>query len=635
MCGIVGALALCGDHPAIDVDYIATMRDTMSHRGPDGCGIWISPDRRAGLGHLRLAIVDLSDAAGQPMANEDGTLQIVFNGEIYNHRQIRDELMCTGRHTWKTDHSDTEVILHAYEEWGTRCLDRLRGMFAFAIYDVVRGRLLMVRDRIGVKPLYYMQHHGRLVFASEIKALLADPQVTPAVDESAFFNYLSFLAVPAPDTLFAGIKKLPGGHYLCATIEGKINIQRWWDVWDHTRPLVGLSDGELAEHVQGELRTSVHLRKESDVPVGVFLSGGIDSSINAAFFSEGERRPVSTFTIGYEGNNRSCPNECAYARQMADHIGACHFERLLRMEDLLEFLPRMVHLQDEPIADPVCVPLHYVCKLAIDAGVKVCQVGEGADELFYGYPGWKHYLQMELWSQMSIPSMIRQLGLGAYGLMRGTDSFRYEWLRRSARGLPVFWGGAEAFPEHFKRSLLAPRLRQAFAAHSSWDILSPIHQHFLKRAWEPSNLHWMTYLDLQIRIPELLLMRVDKMSMGVSLETRVPFLDHKLVELALSIPAIAKTRGHVFKRILKNAVQGYLPENLISRPKQGFGVPLHEWFLGGLGATARRDIRIFCGKTDYFDPAAVGRFLLHGSANQIWFLYNFVLWWKHYVAKEK
>ncbi len=632
MCGIVGALTFAQNNFSITEPYLVRMRDTMTHRGPDGAGIWISPDGRVGLGHRRLSIIDLSTTANQPMANEDGTLWIVFNGEIYNHAEIRRDLEKTGRHRWKTDHSDTEVILHAFEEWGIDCLERFRGMFALALWDAKARELWLVRDRIGIKPLYYSIHNGRITFASEIKALLQDPGQRRAVHEEAFYHFLSFLATPAPQTLFDGIKKLPGGTWLRMREDGEVRECRYWDVWDHTTPLLGVSEDEIARRLLAELRTSVNLRKVSDVPVGVFLSGGIDSSTNTALFSEGEGGPVKTFTIGYQGNYQTYHNEMHYARQMAATVGAEYHERLLTIDDLLDFLPRMVQLQDEPIADPVCVPVYYVSKLARDNGVIVCQVGEGADELFWGYPGWKTSLRLQHLSNLPLPGFLKRLGMGALQVMGKEQSFYYELLRRGLAGLPLFWGGAEAFTELQKQRLLSRRLQRRFAGYSSWEALAPIHRRFREKAWETTHLHWMSYLDLNLRLPELLLMRVDKMSMGVSLEGRVPFLDHKFVELALSIPTAIKTKNGDLKHILKKAVRGLIPDGLIDRPKQGFGVPVYEWFFDKLGDNTRRELEAFCGHTDFLNRSEILHLIDLKRGPQVWYLLNFALWWKEFVA---
>ena len=524
MCGIAGALVVDGDF-RIDPDFIARMRDTMAHRGPDGIGLWIDDDCRVGLGFRRLSIIDLSPAAMQPMTNEDGSLRLIFNGEIYNHAAIRVELEQLGGHSWSTDHSDAEVILHAFEQWGIDCLARFRGMFAMALWDGRAGALWLIRDRIGIKPLYYSIHDGRITFASEIKALLTDQQQARRINEEALFDYLSFLTTPAPTTLFEGIRKLPPGTWLRVASDGSLTERRWWDVWDHVAPLTGASDDDIAERVLDGLRTAVDLRKVSDVPVGVFLSGGVDSSTNAALFSSGERQPIKTFSIGYEGDYRSYPDELRFARRMAAEIGAEHHELRLNQDSVLDFLPRMIQLQDEPIADPVCVPLYYLSKLARDHGVVVAQAGEGADELFCGYPAWHRALDMQRVQNLPIPSFARSAGLAGLEMIGRDRGRRYESFRRGALGQPVFWGGAEAFTQRVKEKLLSPRLRETFGGRTSWHAIEPIRRRFESAAWEHSTLNWMTYLDLNLRLPELLLMRIDKMSMGASVEARVPFLD--------------------------------------------------------------------------------------------------------------
>jgi len=611
------------------------MRDVMSHRGPDGAGIFVSGDRRLGLGFRRLAIIDLSERAMQPMSNEDGTLWVVFNGEIYNHAEIRAELEALGGHRWKTDHSDTEVILHAFEQWGIDCVQKFRGMFAIGLWDTKQRQLWLIRDRIGVKPLYYSIHHGRITFASEIKALLEDEEQQRGVNEEALYYYLSFNATPAPLTLFAGIQKLAPGTWIRVNEDGRVQESRYWDVWDHTEPLTKASEAEIAERILSELRTSVKLRKISDVPVGVFLSGGIDSSTNAALFSEGDGKPVQTFSIGYDKEYESYPSELRYASMIAQKVGADHHELLLKESDLLDSLPLIIRHQDEPLADPVCMPVYFVSKLARDSGVIVCQVGEGADELFCGYPYWKASLRLQRFSDLlPIPNSLRNLGLAGLDFVeRGRNAsyrrqFSCEVLRRALSNRPVFWGGAEVFSDSQKRRFLSPRLGKKFSELSSWEALRPIHQRFEERAWEPSPLNWMTYLDLNLRLPELLLMRVDKMSMAVSLEARVPFLDHKFVELAMSIPEAVKTRNGVLKYILKKSVRGVIPDELIDRKKQGFGVPVYEWYYTKFGAYLTKEMKDFCKNTDLFQFDGVSPFLKKRG----WALLNLALWWKQYIG---
>jgi asparagine synthase (glutamine-hydrolysing) len=634
MCGISGVLAFKNGHFEVTAEYLTRMRDTMVHRGPDGAGLWISPNRRVGLAHRRLSIIDLSDAASQPMSNGDGSLQIVFNGEIYNHAEIRCELEAMGRRCWKTNHSDTEVILYAFEEWGIACLQKFRGMFAIALWDAKARRLRLIRDRVGVKPLYYSIHHGRITFASEIKALLQDADQVLAVNEEALFHYLSFLTTPAPNTLFEGIHKLPPGTFLTVDADGQHHQERYWDVLEHTTPLTGMPEEEIAERLLAELRSSVALRTVSDVPVGVFLSGGIDSSVNAALFAECARDKVNTFSVGYDRNYRGCQSELPLASQMAARIGAAHHERVLTQQDFLDFLPRMIYLQDEPIADPVCMPVYFLSKLARDHGVVVAQAGEGSDELFWGYEHWKQILNLIRWNEYPVPNEARKMGLLALTMLGKSRGPAYELLWRASTGLPIFWGGAYAFTQRGKLEVLSPRLRSRFRGESSWQAIQPIHERFVQNAWERTPVKWMTYLDLNLRLPELLLMRLDKMGMGASLEARVPFLDHKFVELAMSIPEQMITRGKESKHILKKAVRGLIPDEIIDRRKQGFGVPIQEWFLGKSGEFARRELSDFCDKTDFLDRSAVMKLIQSGRGRDAWFLLNFALWWKEFIEGE-
>src|SRR6266478_134746 len=559
MCGIVGVLSFTNSAFRISEPCLTRMRDVMSHRGPDGAGIFVSDDRRLGLGFRRLAIIDLSERAMQPMSNEDGTLWVVFNGEIYNHAEIRAELERLGGHRWKTDHSDTEVILHAFEQWGIDCVQKFRGMFAIALWDTKQRQLWLIRDRIGVKPLYYSIHHGRITFASEIKALLEDEEQQRGVNEEALYYYLSFNATPAPLTLFSGIQKLAPGTWLRVNEDGQVQECRYWDVLDHTQPLTNVSDA----------------------------------------------------------------------------VSADHHELLLREDDLLDSLPLIIRHQDEPLADPVCVPVYYVSKLARDSGVIVCQVGEGSDELFWGYKYWRDSLRLQrLANLFPLPKPTRKFGLAALSFVERVPGasnrreFSCEVLRRALSNRPVFWGGTEIFTDSQKQHLLSPRLRKQFAELSSWEALRPIRQRFEEKAWEPSPLNWMSYLDLNLRLPELLLMRVDKMSMAVGLEARVPFLDHKFVELAMSIPEAVKTRNGVLKYILKKAVRGVIPDDLIDRKKQGFGVPVHEWYDTKFGQHLVKEMRDFCEKTDFFQFDGV----LPHLKKRGWTLLNVALWWKQYVG---
>jgi asparagine synthase (glutamine-hydrolysing) len=391
------------------------------------------------------------------------------------------------------------------------------------------------------------------------------------------------------------------------------------------------TEEDVCHRLIHELRESVQLRKVSDVPVGVFLSGGVDSSTNAALFSEGESSAVKTFCIGYEGSD-SYSNETHFAADMARRVGAEHHERILSIDDLMSFVPRMIELQDEPIADPVCVPVYYVSKLARDNGVIVAQVGEGSDELFWGYSSWKTYLQLSRWNDLPVPRALKRLALGGAGTMGWGLSAQFELLRRGTAGEPIFWSGAEAFREAEKQALLGPALRSELRGRSSWEVIGPMHRRFTESSIEQSHINWMAYADLHLRLPELLLMRVDKMGMGASIEGRVPFLDHVFVEYAMGIPSSMKTARGESKHILKRAVRGLIPDSIIDRPKQGFGAPVHEWFQQRLGKPMRASIDRFVRETELLDARAVNAVLDAGRGTEAWYLYNLAAWWERYIA---
>jgi asparagine synthase (glutamine-hydrolysing) len=628
MCGIVGIVSK-NSKLKVDKDLLLKMRDTMIHRGPDGSGIWVSDNQMVGFAHRRLSIVDLSNLAAQPMSNEDDKIWITFNGEIYNHQEIRTELKAKGNHRWKTDHSDTEVIIHAYEEWGIDFIQKLRGQFAIAIWDSVKQELFLIRDRSGIKPLYYTYVDGRLIFASEIKAIVEDRSIKRKVNEESFFHYLSFLTVPAPHTLFENISKIPSGSYLKFSSDNKINIVKYWDVLDNLTPQNDMSEQEISGTLMEKLRDAVKSHKMSDVPVGVFLSGGIDSSTNTALFSEGEKEVVKTFTIGYDKVYESYKNETNYAKKVSDLFNAEYHEKLLSVDDLIDFLPRMVHLQDEPLADPVCVPLYYVSELAKQNNVTVCQVGEGADELFFGYSNFAQSLKIDSFLKKS-PYQLKNIAYEGLLKSRYKDSAKTEFLRRDLLGQPTFWSGAEYHSDSEKKNLLSDRLKRNYIDLTSWDVISPYYYNFLNKAQDKNFINWMAYIDLNFRLPELLLMRVDKMSMGVSIETRVPFLDYKFVEFAMSIPAESKFKNGVLKSVLKNSVRGLLPDEIIDRKKQGFGIPMIEWLFQKLGNRIHDEASAFLKKTDLFDSAELMK-LIANRDQRSWIVLNFIMWYNEFI----
>lgn len=632
MCGIVGFIA-SDRNSALGSEALAAMRDRMEHRGPDDAGLEIFDvgDVIVGLGHRRLSIIDLSPLGRQPMSNAEGSLTIVFNGEIFNYRELRAELPEAVRSTFRSQ-TDTEVILNGVWEWGLEgCLRRIRGMYAFAIFDKHDHSMTLVRDPLGVKPLYYLHRQRVLFFASEIKALLALPSIKPAINNQSLYDYLTFANAPAPDTFFEGISKLEAGTYLRINRQGRTMQQRYWDPTVFKPDFLARSEHEYVDELRRLLRQSVRRRMVSDVPFGVFLSGGVDSSLNVALMAELLDRPVETFSIGIKDDPS---NEFAYARQVADHFHTNHHEAVISDDDFINFLPHMAYLQDEPVADPVCVPIYYISKLARKSGTPVIQVGEGSDEIFAGYQtyhlfdGWNRryyepYLQM--------PSFLRHLiyALGKYLV----SSEKQDALRRAALGDPLFLGNAIAFWDNEKSTLL----KQAFLPSQT----SSRYIDELGRSLGFGDPLLRTIqVELKNRLPELLLMRVDKMSMANSIETRVPFLDEDVVSFALTIPSSLKFKNGQPKYILKQAARGLIPDAIIDRKKWGFCGSATNMLSGRLAEYSRSRILDSPLIVERFNRSAIeGLFCSYHrqkrfNSFKIWNLLNLVLWHEYWFQSS-
>jgi asparagine synthase (glutamine-hydrolysing) len=623
MCGIVGVFSN-REGWSLSEAALATMRDEMASRGPDDAGIFVhrKNDLFVGLGHRRLSIIDLSPLGHQPMATADGFLWIVFNGEIFNYRELRNELIRTGWYSFRSQ-TDTEVILYGVREWGLEgCLHRLRGMYAFALFDKLEASLTLVRDPLGVKPLYYQLHDRTISFASEIKPLLAMPGIKKQIHNDALYHFLTFASAPAPQTLFDGILKLEAGTYLTVDRTGKRKQVRYWDP-TRFAPKEFLSEEEAIEETRRLLRQAVARRMVSDVPVGVFLSGGVDSSLNLALMAEQLPHPVQTFSIGIQGDPT---NELDQARGAAKHFGSDHLNLLIDENHFLSFLPQMARVQEEPLADPVCVPLYYLSRLARECGTPVIQVGEGSDEIFAGY---QIYRLFDEWNRrlyrpyLQLPASLRRL---TYHLGRGIlSSGRSDALRRAAEGEPLFLGNAIAFWDEEKKTLL----RKPFL---SQDSSSGYIGEVTRYLGISDPLLQMINVELKNRLPELLLMRVDKMSMAHSIETRVPFLDEDLVAFALTIPSNLKFKNGTTKYILKQAARGILPDEIIDRKKWGFCGSATNMLTGRLIDFAReRIIESPLIRERFCLPAVTRLFELHRkqprfNSFKIWNLLNLVLW---------
>ena len=661
MCGIAGLLyprELQNPGPDKINLQLRSMANAMEHRGPDGEGFWQSPDTRIGLAHRRLAIIDLSPDAAQPMTSGDDRIWATFNGEIYNHMILRHELENMG-HRFQTDHSDTEVLIHGYRAWGIEGLaNRLEGMFALAIWDMDRQVMSLLRDRIGIKPIYFTRAGGVFRFASEIKSLFADPTVQRRMEPNALGHYLSFMVTPAPLTLFEGIFKLPAAHIMEVDAHGKISARRYWDALPGKGADHGASDDVLAAGVLERLEAAIEKRMMSDVPLGVFLSGGIDSSANVALMDRVSSSPIETFTVGF--NDHTQLNELDYARKIAEQFKTNHHEVLVNSSDMQGYLRDLIHQQDEPIADWVCVPLYFVSKLAKESGVTVVHVGEGSDEQFCGYDSWMSYLNAHasFWQTYNkvTPAPLRRaiaaMASRVAPTRRAKGAQIAEALLRAGTGRELFWSGANAFWNvHKSRIFAAARDAGPWSELSAMgfevagledaDSGAVVDGYFstLDRDHPKHDfLTRMSYAEFRQRLPELLLMRVDKITMSTSVEGRVPFLDHALVDYTMDIPQEAKVRGGVKKAVLKTALKGIIPDDIIHRPKMGFAAPVENWLRDDFGREVEHDLLASpLVKDGLLKAQPVAELLAEHRAGHtnhalhIWTLFNLTAWHDHWI----
>src|SRR5882672_4074973 len=584
MCGICGIWEYGAAGRRVERALIEKMRDVMTHRGPDDAGDLIFDEGRGGFGFRRLSIIDLSPAGHQPMRGCTDRVWLVFNGEIYNHAQLRAGLEERG-HTYAS-RTDSETILHLYEERGLDFVHDIEGDYAIALWDADRQRLVLARDRAGVKPLYFYQQDGRFIFASEIKAILEHPAVTPEVNEEALYHYLTFVTTPAPQTLFRDVRKLPAGHMLVVNRGGSASMTQYWDALPPESPVVR-SEAEHQRNILELLRAAIKKRMMADVPFGVFLSGGVDSSANVALMSELMSQPVRTFTVGFHDSAEL--NELESAQAISKRFGTDHHEVMIGREEMQKFLPELVFHQDEPIADPVCVPLYYVSKLARETGTIVVQVGEGSDEIFAGYDWFRTYLQIEerFWRHAErFPVSARHAAsVLAKPLVTRVLKKRMasELVRRLGANESLFWGGAVVFDETMKPAVLSPEMRARYNGLSTYNVVREYQETIAAARPDSDYAARMSYLELKLRLPELLLMRVDKITMATSVEARVPFLDHHLIEYSLGLPVDLKVKGRSGKHILKQSLEQILPSEMLYSRKRGFGAPIREWFRGQTG----------------------------------------------------
>ena len=594
MCGIAGIFHLSTPKP-IDPLRVKRMCDAMVHRGPDGHGIWIAPG--VGLGHRRLSIIDVAGSP-QPMTSSDGRAMLVFNGEIYNYRELRAELKAGGA-VFHTD-GDSEVILAAWQRWGVDCLPRLSGMFAFAIYDLAARTLFLARDRLGVKPLFTAQlSDGSLIFASELKGLLAHPLLRREVDPLAVEDYLTWGYVPDTRSFVSGVEKLPAGHYRLLRHESSAAAPvRWWDVSFEQRRQG--SDADLEAELLHLLRDAVTSRMVADVPLGAFLSGGVDSSAVVALMAEASANPVKTCSIGFDV---AALDESDYARAVAERFGSDHRCRLVSPDDF-EAVDEVAAMFDEPFADASALPTWRVCQLARET-VTVALSGDGADEAFAGYR--RHLFQhREGRLRGLLPQAVRGPVFGGLGAVYP----KADWAPRPLRAKTTLLALASSDEHGYARalSITPPEVRETIYTdefrrqrgdHRAEEELAAL----MRGAPGRSALDRAQYADLKFWLPGDILTKVDRASMAVSLEAREPLLDHRLIEFAAALPERLRLRGGQGKWLLKRTMRRYLPDDVLYRPKQGFVTPIAQWFRGPLAGAARNiGASSSLARTGWFDP---------------------------------
>ncbi len=626
MCGIAGLFYFQPQEiKREDADqYIQAVSELIHHRGPDDVGSF-SDDLERGvlLAFRRLSIIDLKEGH-QPLCNvaEDQSIWIVFNGEIYNYKKLRAELEARG-HQFTTQ-SDTEVIVHMYEEYGVDCVRHLRGMFGFAIWDRRKQLLFGARDHFGIKPFYYHLDEERFVFGSEIKSILAAPGVQRTVQSESLLQYLTFQYVPQPQTMFAGIHKLPHGHYFTLTRDGQFEIEQYWD------PQFSPEDRsieDLIEELRTRLQDSVEHHMQSDVSRGCFLSSGIDSTAIAAYMRRIE--PIKTFSVGFEGEH----NEAVISSDTALKLGTEHYAKMISEQDFFDVIPNAVWYQDEPVADPSAIALYHVAQLA-RKHVKVVLSGEGADEMFGGY---NIYREPQALRPLSwLPDSLKQRIHGMVATLPEKVYGRNYLLRATTPLEQRFFGNAKIFTDDIKGLILSDSLAKVESYLNASELVAPYYER--TKDWDPVSR--MQYIDMHFWMPGDILMKADKMTMAHSLELRVPFLDKELFEVVRKIPAKYRVAEGTTKMIFRKAMEGIVPETILHRKKLGFPVPLKEWLYGERAGQLLDQIKS-AGIEAFFNMKEVERMMAqHRSgqadhARKIWVVYMFALWHSTYITSNQ
>jgi len=625
MCGIAGIFNPRSREPVSPV-VLKAMTDALVHRGPDDEGFYMSGE--VGLGHRRLSIIDLA-SGHQPLANEDASVWVVFNGEIYNFLELKHSLETKG-HQFKT-HSDTEVIVHLYEELGEECFAKLRGMFAIAIWDGREKKLILARDRVGKKPLYYHYDGSRIAFGSEIKAILQVPAISRDIDLEALSDYFSYLYVPAPKSIFKTVRKVLPGHYVTVSAQGLREVE-YWDL--HFAEVDEWTEQQWCEKLLVGLHEAVRIRLMSEVPLGAFLSGGVDSSSVVAMMRDSMNGPVITSSIGFDDKEF---NELPFAREVASKFGTTHYEEIVR-PNAVSVVDKLSWHYDEPFADSSVVPTYYVSKVAREH-VTVALSGDGGDENFAGYRRY-YFDQRENWVRSWLPPGIRQPIFSALASLYP----KADWAPRMFRGKATFQNLARcpveayfrsvaAYSPELKQQLLHQDIRSQLGDYNSMNVL----RSYYEKADTSDLLSKIQYVDFKTYLTDDILTKVDRASMAVSLEVRAPLLDHKFMELAARIPASLKLRGMEGKHVFKKALESHLPRSILYRKKMGFGVPIARWMRNELKEMAHD--YIFDGRRDgVLDHAAVEKIWsehqsrFRDRSTELWTIFMFRLWQRRFMA---
>jgi asparagine synthase (glutamine-hydrolysing) len=577
MCGIAGIIKTQNSKYTISKELLKAMSDVIEHRGPDSDGQWISKTGNAGFAFRRLAIIDLSPRGNQPMTLSDGRYTIVFNGEIYNHLELRKELEKKG-YVYKSN-TDTETILYGYKEWDSNLLKKMLGMWAFAIWDEEKQELFASRDRIGIKPFYFLQNQGNFIFGSEIKSILKYDNYHPEINFDELPIYLTLGASSKDNTLFQSINKLPAAHFLKLSADGKLQIKRYWDPFGTIIPYSNWNEEELETELIKLLRDAIKIRMMSDVPFGVFLSGGIDSSLNVALMTEFMDRPIDTFTVGFKDLIKY--NELEYAHKVSSLFQTNHREIIIDSSMAFPILDEIAWHTDEPNGDPVCIPLYFLSELTRKGGTIVVLVGEGSDEQFIGY-NWmlrEILFNKNYWSAFNIlPPFIKKTIYSFLKLFLNHPQYFQilEYFKKSSMGWQQYWSGMPILTTLDQESLFTAKYREHINSVAKYtDKLHNLADSFdIDIDYSLKSI----FTEFAQRLPELLLMRVDKIGMANSIEPRVPFLDHRIVEMSFSLNFKKKIPdSKTTKYLLKKASKGLIPDEIINRKKQGFAAPTSEW----------------------------------------------------------